>query len=736
MREQDNPKKNRILYIVTVLKYAVLAFLIVLSYGTTGNIRYAAAGLFELILVIYIGYITSNYSRPIRILGNVPALILGMQFGFLYYSGSFVTVTMLQNIVLAEDLRGNGASYILSIIAIVVVSFIPVYIPVERKNKRADFRDLLIIVLLASIAFNGPYFAASGLRDLVGSGIRMSRMSNKNMDESANASFYNNAIQFSDYSVPEEMGQPNIILIFTEGMSEHIVDDSRNIMPNVRKFREQSISFERYFNHSFATFMGLQGQLFSGYQQKNRSINPYISLQDILHKNGYNTTLINTEPHNEYFTEFLETFGFDNLVTDTEKAENRDMTDKSAYEFLFDTAEELRSKEEPFFMTIYTFGTHVSFDSPDEKFGNGSDQVLNRFYNLDVQFGNFFEKYLASGMDEDTILIFTTDHATYADKDYHNAFPQQNRPCNDVDTIPLYIYHSGINPERIDVAGRNSLGFAPTVLDYLKISSENYFLGTSLFLNEKKEFETVFFDPSYVKVTEDGDVSDLYEYTGTEDTYKRILSYVLSLDNTLLKQDSTLNFEENEESGTIVITTEDKEYSNVRFAVWSWEYGQDDLFWVYADKGDDDIWRAEFNIQDLNSLGRIAVHFYEDSGFVSGDNLFNDEELDTRVLFDIDYDSDMLLITYCDDRQPEDVYIEVSGDGDNFERLNSEKNDNNIWQVKVKISDYIDSYEERIYVNVYVREKDGDFVLEKKLAPIPDKLTNRISENRIGNENQ
>ena len=43
---------------------------------------------------------------------------------------------------------------------------------------------------------------------------------------------------------------------------------------------------------------------------------------------------------------------------------------------------------------IYTFGSHISFDSPkgEARFEDGKDTTLNKMRNVDVQFGAFMEK--------------------------------------------------------------------------------------------------------------------------------------------------------------------------------------------------------------------------------------------------------------------------------------------------------------------------------------------------------
>ena len=101
-----------------------------------------------------------------------------------------------------------------------------------------------------------------------------------------------------------------MILIFTEGLSRSIIWDERNIMPNLRALESESLSFTNYYNHTFATFRGLIGQLYSGYQFDNLDTNGLISLQAILGKRGYQTAFINTEPSNTEFSEYLAVLPF------------------------------------------------------------------------------------------------------------------------------------------------------------------------------------------------------------------------------------------------------------------------------------------------------------------------------------------------------------------------------------------------------------------------------------------
>jgi len=135
------------------------------------------------------------------------------------------------------------------------------------------------------------------------------------------------------------------------------------------------------------------------------------------------------------------------------------------------------------------------------------------------------------GLSSNTLVIFTTDHASYVDDDYILSFyPDYERADIFCDRIPLVFYYEGITPGVVDAGGRNSLDLAPTVLDYLDIDSPNYFLGSSLFLPVQNELvETVFCvpDSEWMVSTADGELRDLTEEETEE--FRTYLESYLSL---------------------------------------------------------------------------------------------------------------------------------------------------------------------------------------------------------------
>src|SRR3546814_4439619 len=53
-----------------------------------------------------------------------------------------------------------------------------------------------------------------------------------------------------------------------------------------------------------------------------------------------------------------------------------------------------------------------------EKYGDGSNHSLNTIHNLDAQFGRFYRWFARSRYADNTLLIFTSDHAHYPEPSY------------------------------------------------------------------------------------------------------------------------------------------------------------------------------------------------------------------------------------------------------------------------------------------------------------------------------
>ena len=94
---------------------------------------------------------------------------------------------------------------------------------------------------------------------------------------------------------------------------------------------------------------------------------PLVSLSDVLRDNGYVSNFINAEPEHIAFSNYLTTLGFDKVVTGKKKelvqaGNDRVLPNQNNYDLLFEKAKELSETDIPFFLSTYTFGTHVKLN--------------------------------------------------------------------------------------------------------------------------------------------------------------------------------------------------------------------------------------------------------------------------------------------------------------------------------------------------------------------------------------
>ena len=491
-----------------VVKYGISLILLLLVWNAMHVKKYLLGSFLELLVIA----LFSNMLLVKPLLGNLIngllLLFFNIQQAVLLFGTTYVSTVMLSNLASIEDLQGKAGIYIGASLLVVVITFLPVKRLEISKAWEGRFLSLVLAAFLfLTFALTGAgYTPYSAYLELLRDEREMRKEASVTTEE-AKPLFYKEGI-YDGVSKPAALPQkPNVILIFTEGLSQNIPEDPRQIMPNLLALEEKSLYFNNYFNHTFATYRGLIGQLYSGYQHLDMEDNGLISLQQILKDEGYTTAFINTEPNNEDFTAYLNWMGFDRVYGEKEDVQNGQVdyiSDREAYELLYETCLEQAKKEEPFFTAIYTFGTHATLDSVDEKFGDGSDSELNKFYDADYQLGVFLEQFENSPLAEDTLLVFTGDHCTYQDYYFDKAFPDYIRKASIVDEMPLLFYYRGMQPERVNVFSRNSLDMAPTLLDYLDISAPNYFLGTSLYDPEPNAFDTLENEENYYVMTKYG----------------------------------------------------------------------------------------------------------------------------------------------------------------------------------------------------------------------------------------
>ncbi|WP_140909323.1 LTA synthase family protein [Cognatiluteimonas lumbrici] len=314
----------------------------------------------------------------------------------------------------------------------------------------------------------------------------------------------------SDDDAPD---RPNIIVLFAEGTSSRLLEAYGGrypgLTPNISRMAARSMVVDDYFNHTAATFRGLQGQMSSGFprhggaekgsgwtEKDNATAyekKSYATVSRILHDRGYHTAFFSPHPARDALTRLIAMLGFDEVYT-LERSRallgslgplNRgSLTDRDLFRAVRTFLEQRPPDAAPVFVATYNIGTHAFLDSPPgaKKYGDGGNISLNTLHEFDAEFGRFYDWFIQSRHADDTLLVLTSDHAHYPEPPYVEVAGDDLAPYF-VDRIPLLVHAPWLDlPARYDARGRTSLDFAPTLLQLAGVQdARNSFVGRTLF---------------------------------------------------------------------------------------------------------------------------------------------------------------------------------------------------------------------------------------------------------------
>lgn len=312
-------------------------------------------------------------------------------------------------------------------------------------------------------------------------------------------------------------GPPNLIVVFAEGVSARMVGayggQHPGLTPNLDRLAARSMRVDGYFNHTAATFRGLEGQLSSGFSYAGgggkdgwTSVENQAGLMQIRRQalpklvgaSGYDSHFFQPHKRERPLVRMLESLGFSKVHTYQSigrellqgrfgtRPDTGALDDHSLFRGMVAFLEQRArtGDRRPFFLATYNIGTHafLSTSEHDVAYRERGNAVLDKLHNFDDALGQFLRYFFASPHADDTILVVTTDHATYPEPPFREVAGKDLKPYF-VDRIPLLVHDPFHRlPRSLDAHGRNSLDLAPTVLHLAGLQSgANGFLGTSLF---------------------------------------------------------------------------------------------------------------------------------------------------------------------------------------------------------------------------------------------------------------
>lgn len=335
---------------------------------------------------------------------------------------------------------------------------------------------------------------------------------------------------------------PNVIMLVAESFRWDLLDPE--ITPNLWRFSNSALRFENHYSGGNRTRMGLFSMfygLYSPYWYSFEGQRVAPALMNFVRERNYQLALHTSQSFS--YPELRNT-----LFTGIPEEVMQELQDGPAWQRDIRNVSDIigkldrRDRNRPFFGFMFFESTHAPYTFPEEDvvradyerdlnyikmdLGNNVKRIHARYVNaahhIDREVGRLLDYLRASGMLDNTIVLFTGDHGEeFMEKGHwghghHKSFAEEQL------RVPLVLWLPGAKPEA--VKHRTShLQISPTLLERLGVTQDplTYSSARTLFAEEPYfvagdyNYMTVFDERS--KVTFPFNGSDFFRYVVTDD---------------------------------------------------------------------------------------------------------------------------------------------------------------------------------------------------------------------------
>ncbi len=287
--------------------------------------------------------------------------------------------------------------------------------------------------------------------------------------------------------------RPNIVMIFMESMSSHLIGKSgaegHSLTPFLDSLATRSLRFERLYSAGIHTNHGLYSTLYSfptimkRNAMKGSVIPRYDGLPTVLREEGYRNLFFMThESQYDNMNAFFRTNGFDEIYAEEdypkEKIANHfGVQDDYLYEYALGVLNERAKDSQPFFAALLSISNHPPYVIPDHFTPRSSiveEQIVEY---ADWSIRRLFEAAADEEWFDRTLFVLLGDHGKKV------GTPECEMP-DSYNHIPLFICGAGIEPAVYEgFAGQ--IDIAPTLLGLLGVAYTQQNFGIDLLREER-----------------------------------------------------------------------------------------------------------------------------------------------------------------------------------------------------------------------------------------------------------
>lgn len=307
--------------------------------------------------------------------------------------------------------------------------------------------------------------------------------------------------------------KPNIIIIILESYTAKWVGclgGVPGVTPNLDKIAADGLLFTNIYAAGDRSEKG-QVAILSGYP--NQAINSIIktpdktrqlpSLNKELEKAGYSSSYTyGGELEFANIKSYLVNIGFDKLIDKysfpvAERTTSWGVHDQFTLNRFY---ENINKEKPPFFATLFTLSSHEPYDVPMKPHFPGKDETTlfeNSVYYTDSIIGNFINKSKIEPWWQNTLIVFVADH----------GHPLPGNDANDRPSkfhIPLIFSGGALKKKGVISNIGSQTDIATTLLNQLKLPTNNFKWGKDLLDSSAKQFAFYSFNNGFGFVTPNG----------------------------------------------------------------------------------------------------------------------------------------------------------------------------------------------------------------------------------------
>ncbi len=308
--------------------------------------------------------------------------------------------------------------------------------------------------------------------------------------------------------------RPNVLLCIMEsfGGTACKLTGGADAMPNLCKYAEDGIVFNRFYANSFRTDRGLACILASYPGMPTTSLMKVTNksqnvkkLPNALKEAGYkNSFYYGGDINFTNMNSFLVMSGYEKIICDANFTKDQKQSKWGAYDHvLFDfLAKDFENGNfgDRFFCTVLSSSSHEPFEVP---YKHHEDKYLNSVMYSDSCLGSFLDRFRQTKYWDNTLIIILPDHSTGLVGDLANSDSLRYR-------IPMVWCGGAVKRHQVVDKISSQIDLSATLLGQLGIKHDDFMFSKDVFDNNSPEYAIFAFNNGFGIIEKEGYAS--YDY--------------------------------------------------------------------------------------------------------------------------------------------------------------------------------------------------------------------------------